>query len=100
MQTFRAAARGDGFQPSTKLGIAAGTRKQTTCEHAVVKTCSAGKNRQPAPRVDVADDGRRVERELRGRVFCRGIDDVDQVMRDAAALGGRQLVGADIETAI
>src|SRR4030095_7270523 len=41
-----------------------------------------------------------VTRELRGRVFVGRIGDVDQVMRDAAPLVERHLVGGGVATAI
>ena len=53
-----------------------------------------------AARVDVADRRRRIARVLRRRVLVRRLDDVDQVMRDAALLGDRHFVGADVEAAI
>ena len=45
-------------------------------------------------------DRRRIARELRGGVLLGRIDDVDEMMRNAAALGSRDLVGADVEAAI
>ena len=43
---------------------------------------------------------RRVARVPRRRVLLGRIGDVDQVMRDAALLGERHLVGADVEAAV
>ena len=43
---------------------------------------------------------RGVARVLRRRVLLGRIDDVDQMMRDAAAIGVGNLVGADVEPAI
>ena len=50
--------------------------------------------------MDVADRRRRVARVLRRGVLGRRLDDVDEMVRDTATLGDRQLVGADVEAAI
>ena len=50
--------------------------------------------------MNVAHDRGGVARKLRRGVLVRRLDDVDQVMRDAAAIGGRDLVGADVEAAV
>jgi hypothetical protein len=50
--------------------------------------------------VHLAYDPVRVGGELRGGVDLGRVGDVNQMMRDAAAFLERQLVGADVETAI
>ena len=50
--------------------------------------------------MDVAHHLCRVARELRRGVLVGRIGDVYQVMRDAAAIGRRNLVGTDVESAI
>ena len=50
--------------------------------------------------MDVANRRGGVARVLRRRVLVGRIDDVDQVVRNAAPLGQRHLVGADVEAAI
>jgi hypothetical protein len=50
--------------------------------------------------VDVADRGGRIARVLRRGVVVGRLGDVDQVVRDAAAIGDGDLVGADVEPAV
>ena len=78
----------------------AGTRKQPARQRAEVEAGAADQNRQPPARLDVADRGRGIARVLRGRVVVGRIGDVDQVVRDAAPIADRDLVGADVEAAI
>ena len=95
-----AAPLGDRLEPRAQRRVAPGPGKQAARQRAVVEAGAADENRQPAARVDVADHRRRVARVLRRGVLVGRIDDVDQVMRDAAPLGDRHLVGADVEAAI
>ena len=64
-----------------------GPGKQAARQRAVVEPGAADENRQASARVDVADRRRRVARILRRRVLLGRVDDVDQVVRDAAPLG-------------
>src|SRR5206468_6021068 len=73
---------------------------QAAGQGAKIKAGATGQDRQLAARVHVANYRRGVARVLRRGVLLGRIDDVDQVMRDAAAIGRRDLVGADVEAAI
>ncbi len=88
------------FQPRPQGRIGRRSGKQPAREGAEVEAGAADEDRQPAAPVDVADGRRRVAREPRGGVLVGGIDDVDEVVRDAAPLGDRHLVGADVEAAV
>ena len=75
--------------PETGPGSARGSRSQS-------------RRRRTAARRARASHGspRRVPRILGRRVLVGRIGDVDEVMRDAAPVGQRHLVGADVEPAI
>ncbi len=80
--------------------VAAGPGNSPRVSARIVEAGAADEDRQAPARVDVADRVGRVARELRRRVLVGRIGDVDQVMRDAAPVGRRHLVGADVEAAI
>jgi hypothetical protein len=94
------AARRDRLEARPQLRVPPGAWEQPARQRAEVKAGSAGENRQTPAAVDVADRRGGVARVLRGGVVVCGIGDVDQVMRDAAPVGGRNLVGADVEAAV
>src|SRR5687768_4026670 len=100
MQLFHAFAPGDALQPPPKLSIFAGPWKQAAGQRAIVEPGAAGENRQLPPFMNAGNDPSRVARIVRGGVLLRRAGDVDQVMRNAAALMQRNLIGADIEPAI
>ena len=98
VETLDAAPGGNRVQAGAAGGVTTGSREQAARQSTEVKTGPAGDNREPTARVDIADDGRRVMRVLRGRVLTGRVDDVDQMMRNAAAISQRHFVGANIET--
>src|SRR5437870_1383451 len=60
--------------------------KEPARQRAVIETRTAHDDRQPAARVDVTNGGGGVFGILRRRVLVRGLDDVDEVVGNAAAL--------------
>src|SRR5437867_3992854 len=100
MEERRAPAFGDGLQSRPQRGIPSRPRKQTPRQRTVVKTGAAGEDGETAAGMNVPHDRGRVARKLRRGVLVGRLDDVDKVVRDAAAIGGRDLVGADVEAAV
>jgi hypothetical protein len=83
-----------------KFGITSGTGKESARQRTVVEAGAADHERQSAARDHLTDDPARILSVLRSSVLARRINDVDQMMRDAATLGRRHLVGADVEAAV
>ena len=100
VQPFGAAARGEPVETVAQRLVGARAGKQAANQRPVVEPGAADENRQPPARVHVAHDGGRVARVLRRGVDLGRVGDVDQVVRDALPIGGRQLVGADVEAAV
>ncbi len=82
-----AAPRRDAFEALAQLVVLARSRKQAARQGAEVEAGAADENRRPAARLDVANRRRGVTSVVGRRVFARRLDDVDQVMRDAAPIG-------------
>ena len=99
-QTLDSAARRDGLQPRPQRRVLAGPGKQPSRQRPIVEPGPADQNRHAAARQDVADRGGRVARVVGGAVFGGRLDDVDEMVRDAALIGDRHLVGADVEAAV
>jgi hypothetical protein len=97
MQERDVAPLGDRLQPPPQGGVAARPGKQAARQRAEVEAGPAREDRQASARVDVADRGRRVARILRRRVVVGRFGDVDQMVRDPAAIASRNLVRADVE---
>ena len=87
-------------QPGAHRVVAARAIEEALDQRAEVEARAADEDGQATTRGDVADAGRRVAGELRGRVDVGRIDDVDQVVRDATLLVRRHLVGADVEAPV
>jgi hypothetical protein len=100
MEALDATPIGHSIQALAEYVVCSRTREKTAGEGPVVKARAADEDRQPVPGVNLADDARGVTGKARGGIDLRWIRDVDEVMRDAAALLEWQLVGADVEAAI
>src|SRR6185436_297008 len=85
VQALRTAHVRDLVEPGAKRVIRAGPGKQAARQRAVVEAGAADQDGQLAARVDVANGGRGIARELRGRIDLGWIRDVDQMVRDATA---------------
>src|SRR3954462_2123017 len=83
-----------------KLRIRLRKRIQPRNQGAVVEHRAAYKQGRFLPLKDLFDDADGVEAELAGGIALVGIDEVDQVMRHACALGGGGLRCADVHAAV
>src|SRR5881397_3819845 len=90
----------DGFQPGSQSGVPPRARKEAACQRAIVEPRPAHENREFAASVNPAHGGRGVPRVLGCRVLVHRINDVDQVMRDAAPGFERHFVCTDVESSI
>jgi hypothetical protein len=100
MEKLDAAASRDALEPAAHSGIRTRPRKKAARECAVVQTRAADDDRPASARINLFDRGNRIAHIARRRVFVGRLDDVNQVMGDAAALGRRHFVGADVEAAV
>jgi len=88
------------FEAAAHLGVGAWPWKEAPNQSAIVQPGATHDDRPPPAIVNLFDDGDRVANVARGGVFVRWLDDIDEVVRNAAPLGGRNFVRADIEAAI
>jgi len=100
MEERQAATFSDRFDPRAQRGVSRGSREQASRQRPVIEAGSADDYRKTTATVNVPNSGGRVLRVLRGRVLGVRIDDVDQMMRNAAALRNRDLIRADVEPSI
>ncbi len=90
---------GQTVQPCADLRVLARTRKQSARQRPIVETGPADEHGHLPTGVHLVDCARRVAGKVRRVVIRLGVDDVDEVMPDATALGDGHLVGADVEAA-
>ena len=88
-----------GLPAPAQRVVASGPRKQAAGERPEVETGPAHEERQLPTRLNVADRRCGIARELRGGVLLDRLRDVDEMVGNAAAIGWRRLVGADVESA-
>jgi hypothetical protein len=100
MQKSDTAALCDLVEAATHLDVRARARKETAHERAIIKTCAPHDNRPPPALINLFNGFDRIARVSRRRVFVSRLDNVDQMMRNTAALRERHFVGADVESAI
>ena len=100
VQALDAALVGDPVEAGAQLLVRTGPGKQPTRQRAIVEPRAPHENRQPVARMNVPNGRRRVARELRRGVHLGRVRDVDQMVRDAAPIFLRHLVGADVEAAV
>src|SRR5262245_35520556 len=100
MEPFGPAGVGDAVQSAAQLLVGARARKETARQRSIVETGTSDQNREPSPLVDVANSGRRIARVLCGGVDLGRIRDVDEMVRDTTSRLDRELVRADVETAV
>ena len=100
MEKLDTSTRRDRVESLAHLRVGAGTGKQPSRQRPIVEAGAADENRPASACVDVLDGCQRISRVPRRRVLLGRLDDVDQMMRDAALLLRRHLVGADIEAAV
>ena len=100
VQALDAAALCHTLEARAQIRIATRSGEQTARQSAVIQPRAAHHDWQPPAPMNVADDRSRVTRVLRGRVLVGRIRDIDQVMRNAAAVRRLEFVSADIEPAV
>ena len=100
MQPRDAAPLGGRLEPPPQGGVTARTGKQAPRQRPKIEPGPSGDDRQAPARVDLADRSGGIVRVLRGGVVVGRFGDVDQVVRNAAPIGLRDLVGADIEPTV
>ena len=80
--------------------VPAGAWEKAVQEGLEIEAGAAGHDGEPAPGRDAPGGGQGVADEVRGRVLDLGVDDVDEMMGDAAPRLRIGLVGADVEAAV
>ncbi len=100
MQILGSPPIGDPLEPGSERVVAGRAREKASGQRSIVEARSSDEDRKTASRRDVPDGACRL-----ACVACRGVllervGDVNQVMRDAATLGQRHLVGPDVESTI
>ena len=80
--------------------VASRSRKHAADERTKIEARPSDDDRKAAARGDVGHGGGRIRPVARRRVHLGRLDDVDEVVRNAAALSGVELVGADVEAAV
>ncbi len=76
------------------------SRKHAADERTQIEAGPSNDDRQTAACGDVSRGGGRIRPVSRRRIHLGWLDHVDEVVRNAAALSGVELVGADVEAAI
>ncbi len=99
-QRVEAVARELRGEPGAHLAVGRGQRVEALEQRLEVEHRAADEQRQRAARGDAGDQPLGVGDEARRRVRLGRVEDVDQVVRHARALGGRGLGGADVHAAV
>ena len=100
MQPLGSTALRHACQPRAQPRVASGAGEEASRERAVVQARPPDENRQSASRRDVANRGGRLTRVPRSGVLLHRVGNVDEMMKDSAALIERDLVGTDVESTI
>ncbi len=100
MQSLGAFACRHAFEPASQRFVATGAFEEAACQRPIVEARATDENRKLASSGDVPDDRRRLAGVARRRVLLDRAGHVDHVMRNAALLAERDLVGADVEAAV
>jgi hypothetical protein len=100
MEELYAAASRNRFKPRAQLFVRSRTREQTSDERTVIQTGATNQDGPSAPFVNRIDGRNRIANIPGGRVFLGGLDNIDNVVRNAAALVRWHFVCADIKSSI
>jgi hypothetical protein len=91
---------GGGFEFATEVVVGGGGVAEALEEGVEIKAGTAAEDGEASAGVDVGDGGVREAGELGGVEVVGELTDVDEVVRDTAALGGGGFGGAEVEAAI
>lgn len=100
MQKLYASTARDGFEPGACRRVGSGAGKESSRQGAVIEAGATDDNRPAPAAVNVVDCGHGISDVPRCGVLVGRIGDIDDVVRNAAALIQRHLVGADIKSTI
>lgn len=100
MEKLYASTLRNSFEPGAHLRVASRAGKESSRQRAVIKAGAADDNRPAPPAVNALDCGHGISDVPRRCVLFGRIGDIDDVVRNAAALIERNLVGADIKPAV
>ena len=91
---------GDRFEPPAKRAVAGRTWEQPARQRTVVQPCTADEDGQASAALNRAYDGCGVTGVPRRCVLLDWLNDVHEMVLDAALLAGRNLLRADVKPAV